>query len=100
MQGHPSAADAQLVLAQGWEELALVVESAIAGRSKEVALAALACITGLVAAQGTACPPWCGVAPCAPWVWASRLPPRPSAWCPSRCCHLALLLKGASCCRS
>ena len=42
--------------AQGWEELALVVESAIAGRSKEVALAALACLTGLLGAQGTACP--------------------------------------------
>ena len=33
-----------------------MVESAIAGRSKEVALAALACLTGLLGAQGTACP--------------------------------------------
>ena len=51
------ASSQHLTSMQGWEELALVVESAIAGRSKEVALAALACITGLVAAQGTACPP-------------------------------------------
>ena len=34
----------------------LVVESAIAGRSKEVALAAIACVTGLLSAQGTSCP--------------------------------------------
>ena len=51
------ASSLHLTTLQGWEELALVVESAIAGRSKEVALAALACITGLVAAQGPACPP-------------------------------------------
>ncbi len=39
---------------QGWEELMLVVESAMAGARKEVALAAIGVVTTVVCAHGAA----------------------------------------------